>query len=51
MASKKVKTQVKKLAKKNPTALIIILIFLLIIAAGLLIVDYYNIYDFVWCKL
>lgn len=45
MASKKVKKEVKKFARKNPTAFVVILIFLLFIVAGLFIIDYYNIYD------
>ena len=45
MASKKVQKHVKKFARKNPTAFIVILLILIFIAAGLLIIDYYNIYD------
>lgn len=45
MASKKVQKQVKKLAKKNPTAFVTIIVILILIGVALFIVDYYNIYD------
>ena len=45
MASKKTKKQIKKFAKKNPTAFIVIVLILLFAGAFLFVIDYYNIYD------